>query len=284
MTGLAIDDSIVTPHTMASTVFSVLEKHVHAKSAFASDIKETLHDAPPCADTDMSTDIADSLWLLQLQKDVAESDHDIAKVVTAVMGAGVLPVPMLLERLELKSIRDPNVNQVLDAEERKWPKTFNQRFTNLHFVQHKFNLLREDVGYARMISELHFATTTPSRPNPATLRAMLGFLVGHFSLDPNRVVDVILELALCNLTCSEMYLELLSSVDVHPKTLAYLLSLKLDHALSVPLFDPSHLHELLLTTGRRVGERSLSTNAVCWTCARCWCPIDKCHLMTVFNS
>lgn len=61
------------------------------------------------------------------------------------------------------------------------------------YTQSKFNLLREESeGYAKLIAEL----TRPHEVGvtPQTIVTTIQSLIGYFDLDPNRVLDVILEI------------------------------------------------------------------------------------------
>jgi THO complex subunit 2 len=59
-------------------------------------------------------------------------------------------------------------------------------------VQQKFNLLREESeGYSKLVTEL-----TRSELSESNVESVIGTvqsLVGYFDLDPNRVLDLVLE-------------------------------------------------------------------------------------------
>ena len=67
-----------------------------------------------------------------------------------------------------------------------------QAKTRRYFTQHKYNLMREEsVGYAKL-------ATTLNSPHPGGVggkRKQVMSLIGYFSLDPNRVLDIMLEAA-----------------------------------------------------------------------------------------
>ena len=109
-------------------------------------------------------------------------------------------------------------------------KAFTQKYvrskTRLFYKQQKFNLFREEnEGYAKLIVELEFSTRVTRDPD--LLLSHLQALIGQFSLDPNRVMDVILEVA-------EFYPEhfdfLVEVIRIYPSgadTLSQLLTFKL---------------------------------------------------------
>lgn len=60
--------------------------------------------------------------------------------------------------------------------------------TNLVYKQQKYNLLREEVeGYAKLTLALQ------QQQQPSQLSAEVFSIIGHFDLDPNRVLDIILD-------------------------------------------------------------------------------------------
>ena len=61
--------------------------------------------------------------------------------------------------------------------------------TKRHYAQSKFNLLRdENEGYAKLLSFLHQPVI-----NPSTLKESISSFIGIFCLDPNRVLDILLD-------------------------------------------------------------------------------------------
>ena len=63
--------------------------------------------------------------------------------------------------------------------------------TRNKFLQHKYNLLKEETeGYAKLVTELCRPLTPDSVA--VTIRNMRT-LIGYFRLDPNRVLDLVLE-------------------------------------------------------------------------------------------
>lgn len=63
--------------------------------------------------------------------------------------------------------------------------------TRLFFKQQKFNLLREEnEGYAKLITELCQIKSTASME---AAMVQIRSLIGYFDLDPNRVLDLILD-------------------------------------------------------------------------------------------
>ncbi|XP_055386448.1 THO complex subunit 2 [Condylostylus longicornis] len=95
---------------------------------------------------------------------------------------------LLKERLEIDTLQDSGTVK---------PKVFYTKFikikTKLYYKQRRFNLFREESeGYAKLITELNqeFDEKTFGSSNAMD---MIKSLIGCFNLDPNRVLDIILE-------------------------------------------------------------------------------------------
>lgn len=64
--------------------------------------------------------------------------------------------------------------------------------TQQHYEQQKFNLLREEnEGFSKLIVELNQSNITMG--NIEVVKSNVKELIGFFSLDPNRVLDIILD-------------------------------------------------------------------------------------------
>uniref|UniRef100_A0A7E4VCR3 THO complex subunit 2 n=1 Tax=Panagrellus redivivus TaxID=6233 RepID=A0A7E4VCR3_PANRE len=90
--------------------------------------------------------------------------------------------------------------------------------TRLYYKQLKFNLLREEAeGYAKTIAEL-FAGDKHNDSGRTLSR--LQKLIGQFNLDPNRVIDIILECFEANSDRASYYTALLSALKVNKNDLS----------------------------------------------------------------
>lgn len=86
--------------------------------------------------------------------------------------------------------------------------------TNLLYRQQKFNLLREEnEGYSKLVTEVEaFLTVTPNEASEAKAREVLEnvkSLIGYFDLDPNRVLDIMVELSVGSLVSHWRFLLLM---------------------------------------------------------------------------
>lgn len=111
---------------------------------------------------------------------------------------------LLKERLEIDTLQEFGIVN----------KTFYTKFikikTKLYYKQRRFNLFREEnEGYAKLMTELNKELTdTDSELNTIE---MVKSLIGCFNVDPNRVLDVILESFEIRPERHEMFIPLLKS-------------------------------------------------------------------------
>ncbi|CAB3360322.1 Hypothetical predicted protein [Cloeon dipterum] len=127
---------------------------------------------------------------------------------------------LLKERLEIDTLQD--VGTVRN-------KSFYTKFikvkTKLYYKQRKFNLLREESeGYAKLITELSQEIT--DEVTPEYILEVIKSLIGCFNLDPNRVLDVILESFECRPQHDEFFVPLIRSYMGDRKLLSEVLGYK----------------------------------------------------------
>ncbi|XP_038107405.1 THO complex subunit 2 isoform X2 [Culex quinquefasciatus] len=94
---------------------------------------------------------------------------------------------LLKERLEIDTLQD-----VGTIKNRSFYTKFIKVKTKLYYKQRRFNLFREESeGYAKLITELNqeFAESV----SVLNVLEIIKSLIGCFNLDPNRVLDIILE-------------------------------------------------------------------------------------------
>jgi THO complex subunit 2 len=97
--------------------------------------------------------------------------------------------------------------------------------THCSYKQQKFNLLREESeGYSKLITELTIDRTTPNSSD--AVLEIVKSLIGRFSLDPNRVLDIILEAFECHLEDSDFYIRLLRCYPYEKETFLSMFAFK----------------------------------------------------------
>ncbi|XP_050443418.1 THO complex subunit 2 isoform X2 [Adelges cooleyi] len=90
---------------------------------------------------------------------------------------------LLKERLEIESLKDIKMlNNVFSTK-------FIKIKTKLFYKQRKYNLFREESeGYSKLVTELN-----SDNMDPKLMLEIIKSLIGCFNLDPNRVLDIILD-------------------------------------------------------------------------------------------
>ncbi|XP_012259618.2 THO complex subunit 2 [Athalia rosae] len=93
---------------------------------------------------------------------------------------------ILKERLEIDTLQD-----VGTLKNRNFQTKFIKVKTKLYYKQRKFNLFREESeGYSKLIVELN---QEYQEHEVASTLEIVKSLIGYFNLDPNRVLDILLE-------------------------------------------------------------------------------------------
>ena len=97
-------------------------------------------------------------------------------------------------------------------------------YLSFSYKQQKYNLFREECeGYAKLVTELNQDLSTTS---PAEILEVIKSIIGYFNLDPNRVLDIILESFECQLDQHDFFIELLREYTPDKQTLNELLGFK----------------------------------------------------------
>ncbi|PNF31426.1 hypothetical protein B7P43_G04067, partial [Cryptotermes secundus] len=127
---------------------------------------------------------------------------------------------LLKERLEIDTLQD-----VGTLKNRNFYTKFIKVKTKLYYKQRKFNLFREESeGYAKLITELNQEVS--GNVTPSNILEVIKSLIGCFNLDPNRVLDIILESFECRPDHHHFFIPLLRSYMCDPKILCEVLGFK----------------------------------------------------------
>ncbi|XP_039622242.1 THO complex subunit 2 [Polypterus senegalus] len=171
---------------------------------------------------DMSSVLADVFCILDIETSCLEEknkrDH-----FTQLVGACLC----LVSDTVLKERLDPETLESLGLI--KQAQQFNQKIvkikTKLFYKQQKFNLLREEnEGYAKLITEL--GQDLSGNITSELILESIKSLIGCFNLDPNRVLDIILEVYECRSDQDEFFIPLIKSYMCEPQTLCHILGFK----------------------------------------------------------
>ncbi|KAK2527352.1 Thoc2 [Columba guinea] len=141
----------------------------------------------------------------------------------------VLACLYLVSDTVLKERLDPETLESLGLI--KQSQQFNQKSvkikTKLFYKQQKFNLLREEnEGYAKLIAEL--GQDLSGNMTSDLILENIKSLIGCFNLDPNRVLDIILEVYECRPEYDDFFVPLIESYMYmcEPQTLCHILGFK----------------------------------------------------------
>ncbi|XP_057353480.1 THO complex subunit 2-like [Manis pentadactyla] len=157
----------------------------------------------------------------------------------------VLACLYLVSDTVLKERLDPETLESLGLI--KQSQQFNQKSvkikTKLFYKQQKFNLLREEnEGYAKLIAEL--GQDLSGNITSDLILENIKSLIGCFNLDPNRVLNVILEVFECRPEHDEFFISLLESYMsmCEPQTLCHILGFKFKFYQELNGETPSSLY------------------------------------------
>ncbi|VDO85570.1 unnamed protein product [Schistosoma mattheei] len=134
------------------------------------------------------SDLLDSLWLIDSSvADInSESVRDRFYRLIEILKNHVNPA-LIMERFCEETLENLSFIQSKQQFQTRYVRTK----TRLFFKQQKFNLLREEnEGYAKLITELCQIKSTASME---AVMVQIRSLIGYFDLDPNRVLDLILD-------------------------------------------------------------------------------------------
>ncbi|KAK9469171.1 transcription factor/nuclear export subunit protein 2-domain-containing protein [Lipomyces arxii] len=133
-----------------------------------------------------------------------------------------------IDKTMLKLRMDPKAVVSLNLESSTFPKLVIKTVTNELFKQKRFNLLREESeGFAKFIVEIHAASYYPNNMSMVGRTSQnLVSIIGYFDLDPNRGLDIFLDLFAANIVANCMFfIALLKSMSWWPQKLASIASL-----------------------------------------------------------
>ncbi|XP_057661904.1 THO complex subunit 2 isoform X1 [Diorhabda carinulata] len=127
---------------------------------------------------------------------------------------------LLKERLEIDTLQEVGVLK---------NGTFYSKFikvkTKLYYKQRKFNLFREECeGFSKLVTELNSEFT--ENTNSKDLIGIVQSLIGCFNLDPNRVLDIILESFENKPKDSKIFIPLINSYMNDSRIISEVLSTK----------------------------------------------------------
>ncbi|KAI5636701.1 transcription- and export-related complex subunit domain-containing protein [Phthorimaea operculella] len=128
---------------------------------------------------------------------------------------------LLKERLEIDTLQD-----VGTLKNKNFYTKFIKIKTKLYYKQRKFNLFREESeGYAKLIVELNQEIS--EEVDWKTILEIIQSLIGCFNLDPNRVLDIILESFEARPHLDQLFIPLIKNYMGDPQVISEVLGFKL---------------------------------------------------------
>ncbi|VVC89140.1 unnamed protein product [Leptidea sinapis] len=130
---------------------------------------------------------------------------------------------LLKERLEIDTLQD-----VGTLKNKNFYTKFIKVKTKLYYKQRKFNLFREESeGYAKLIVELN--QEIAEETDWKNILEIIQSLIGCFNLDPNRVLDIILESFEARPHLDKLFISLIRGYMCDPQVISEVLGFKLSN-------------------------------------------------------
>jgi len=169
----------------------VTELSLHAAEGNEKEVCGVLSDAGMAKSEMIRNSLVDVIWILSLDKLEEKMQKGLEKFAKGILDAKLAPRWMFHERLTGQFLENIGFGSKTVLAK----KEIRARTRQL-FAQRKFNLLREETeGYSKLIGEI-FAFVSASknaRISPKGFLKRIQPLIGYFDLDPNRVMDLVLE-------------------------------------------------------------------------------------------
>ncbi|KAL5011569.1 hypothetical protein ScPMuIL_010120 [Solemya velum] len=166
--------------------------------------------------------LADVLAVIDVETQCSEKKSERDRFIAlAAACVSLIPEPVLKERFDQELLETIGVIQSRLTFQQKYVKTK----TRLYYKQQKFNLLREEnEGYAKLVTELNQKIT--DRISHTHILETIKSLIGRFDLDPNRILDILLESFENHPECESFYVSLFKEYVSEPMTLCQVLGFK----------------------------------------------------------
>jgi THO complex subunit 2 len=140
----------------------------------------------------------------------------------------VVETKLLMERVQPGTL---HASGLIELKPKDFDKQKNRIRTAMYYKQQKYNLFREESeGYAKLLTELNFNRTSDSTSSKTVIRNVQA-LVGHFALDPNRVLSEIIGAfensnPLASGRSQDLFVELLRNYKTGPVSISNLLGFR----------------------------------------------------------
>ncbi|XP_048243407.1 THO complex subunit 2-like [Haliotis rufescens] len=166
--------------------------------------------------------LADTIAVIDVETSCNEDKTQRDRFITFVRAsAGLITEPVLKERLDQETLEAVGLIFSKLQFQQKYVKTK----TKLYYKQQKFNLLREESeGYSKLVTELN--QEVPTNVTYQQVLENIKSLIGCFDLDPNRVLDIMLEAFECRPEQESFYIPLFKDYVTDKLTLCHILGFR----------------------------------------------------------
>ncbi|XP_077302738.1 THO complex subunit 2-like protein isoform X2 [Arctopsyche grandis] len=162
--------------------------------------------------------LLDVACVLDAAADNAEERADLTRLLKEAETA--LSDKLLKERMEIDTLQD-----VGTLKNKNFYTKFIKIKTKLYYKQRKFNLFREESeGYAKLVVELN--QDVGEIVDSKSVLEIIKSLIGRFNLDPNRVLDIILESFESRYENEDLFIPLIKSYMSDPQIVCEVLGFK----------------------------------------------------------
>jgi len=198
------------------SIVSGVVKNKMKSSAVVSCLAELINQKPEVASM-----IVDVIALIEIETTVLENREDRSRLAGLLQDLNkYLSEELVKERTEIELLGEAKILK----NPKKFFNTVIKLKTKIFFKQQKFNLFREESeGYAKLITELN---QDLDKVKLSYILQVITTLIGYFNLDPNRVLDIIVESFERQPHHYEFFIELLKQFLSDRNTLKELLHFK----------------------------------------------------------
>ena len=191
----------------------------------------------------------DSVAIENLKLSESVSVRNLVSISKYLVETGLLPINLLLERLEPEFLQSIGVVASADLFNKKVIKINTAMF----YRQQKFNLLREESeGFSRLIifvsSQFNFNHESANLQIDYVYNRILE-MIGFFDLDPLKVLDILIETFIFGIPSWQNHLKLLNLFSFPSTSIVGILGFKLANVYADSKFSPEYLEQIMTIVG-----------------------------------
>lgn len=192
----------------------------------------------------------DSVAIENLKLSESVSIRNLVSISKHLVETGLLPINLLLERLEPEFLQSIGVVASADLFNKKVIKINTAMF----YRQQKFNLLREESeGFSRLIifvsSQLNFNHESSAKLQIDYVYDRILEMIGFFDLDPLKVLDILIETFIFGISSWQNHLKLLNLFSFPSTSIVGILGFKLANVYADTKFSPEYLEQIMTIVG-----------------------------------